>query len=377
VRYFFLSHAHTNDPHRLVADVFDDLSERIRLATGAGRNAVVGAVARCDNLTGAAGETVGRELARCNLLVPLYSPRYFASPECGRVISAFCQREPVATRGTPPILPLLWVPTRRSWPPVPALPVDVPNVERYSRHGLFDLMTSRGEADADFEYETVLDELARHIVATAEHVTLPIDLAIDPRYLPNAFARPASPPRVSIHVLAPDLGRLPLGRDPNQYGTTATHWSPYPEAPEGLGARVASMARHIDYRPSLAPVDDVELDVCGHDSQAGPAILLLDPWALEQAKWRDQLEEFDRQDRPWVTVLAAWNLDDPQTSRARRHLLDQLHATLRRRYHQRRPGLQLDVDIATSLLDVGGALPPALQESSQQFGRWRNQRREL
>ena len=96
-------------------------------------------------------------------------------------------------------------------------------------------------------------------------------------------------------------------------------------------------------------------------------------WALEVTKWRDQLEEFDRQDRPWITVMAAWNPDDPQTARNRRHLGDQLRSTLVRRYHQRRPGLQLDVDIAGSLLDVGRALPAVLQESAQRFGRWRNQ----
>jgi FxsC-like protein len=371
MRYFFLSHAHTHDGDGLVRDVFEDLSWRVREVAGADRHEAVGHVARCDRLTGPGGEAIGRELARAKLLVPLYSPRYFASPECGRVVSAIIRRDNVTGSGVVPIAPLLWIPPVRSWPPVPALPIEVPDVERYDGDGLLDVMLSRGAPDADRCYDAVLDTLARFIVERAASVTLPVDRTIDPASCPNAFTRAATAPRVSVHVLAPDLSRLPVGRERGQYGATSLHWTPYlGEAPEGLGSRVETMARHLGYQPTLAAADDIEEDVCGRDPPSGPAILLLDPWALEHAKWRDQLEAFDRQERPWVTVMAAWNLNDPQTGRTQQHLLHQLNATLERRFRRRRPGLHLDADVAASLQDVGRALPTVLQESTRRYLRW-------
>jgi FxsC-like protein len=373
MRYFFLSHSHqAQGSDRLVTEVFEDLCLRVRLATGSDRHEPVGFVSRCDHLRPPLGEAISRELARCKVLVPLYSPRYFASTECGQVVSAFCDRNARTTgAAAPPIVPLLWIPPNRSWPPVPVLPIEVADVERYDRDGLFEVMLSRGEAEADHCYDAVLDELARLVVDLAGSVALPVTESIDAQPFASAFARTAPPPRVSIHVLAPDLSRLPVGRDQDQYGATPLHWSPYrQEASEGLGSHIENAAQHLGYRPTLTSVDDVELDVYGRDPPSGPAILLIDPWALEQGKWRDQLQEFDRQDRPWVTVMAAWNRDDPQTARVRQHLFDQLNTTLDRRYRSRRPGLHLDADIAASLSDIARVLPSVLQESTRRYLRW-------
>jgi hypothetical protein len=68
--------------------------------------------------------------------------------------------------------------------------------------------------------------------------------------------------------------------------------------------------------------------------------------------------------------MAAWDPGDPQTASARDRLLDQLNAVLESRFRHRRPGLQLDADVAPTLRDLGRALPTVLQESTRRFLRW-------
>jgi FxsC-like protein len=180
---------------------------------------------------------------------------------------------------------------------------------------------------------------------------------------------------VSFHVLAPAVGRLPPGRNRNQYGESSLDWNPFVgEAPETLGLRMAEMARLLGYEPTLVALDDDEIELPGNDQPTGPAILLVDPWALEHPKWRDRLHDFDRQDSPWVSVLVAWDLDEAQTAGARHRLLEQLNTTLESRFRHRRPGLHLDANVTSGLRDLGRALPTVLQESTRRYLRWISER---
>jgi FxsC-like protein len=101
-------------------------------------------------------------------------------------------------------------------------------------------------------------------------------------------------------------------------------------------------------------------------------VLLIDPWVLDNPKWRDRLLEFDRSERTWVSVLVAWNTGDPQTDRNRQRLLDQLNNTLENRFRRRRPGLQLNAHVTASLEDVATALPAVLQEAMHRWLRGRS-----
>jgi FxsC-like protein len=373
-RFFFLSHAHAPDGDGLITELFEDICLRVRDATGLSDDEAVGFVARTDRLRGAALERTNRELARSRVLVPLYSPRYLTSPDCGRVVSAFVHlHAPSARNGPWPVAPLLWHPTLRPMPPEPVQPIDVPDADRYDDAGLFELMVSRPETEAYRSYDAVLDELTRRITASTRAAPPTNQRVIDVARFPSAFARSAPPPRVHIGVLAPDLGRLPTGRDRGQYGNDPLQWNPYvSDASEGLGSRMKLMAHQLGYRPTLSAVNDVELDLCSATAPTSPVILLLDPWALEVVAWRDQLVEFDRQDRPWITVMAAWNAEDPQTARDSGRLLKQLDATLESRFQRRRPGLRLDAKVAPTLQGFGRMLPTVLQEATRRYVRWIN-----
>jgi FxsC-like protein len=379
---FLLSHRHAPDTDGLVDELFEDLSARVREATGAERTEIVGHKQRSDRLPGppaalvrekdaAIAKRIATEVAVCTVLVPLYSPRYFKSPSCGRVVSAFVGKHPSPTT-EPLIAPVLWAPSVRSWPPVPAVPAEVNGADRYNRHGLLDVMMSRGDADARGCYDVVLDALTAQVVLLAGRASeSPPGPVGNINRQPNAFARPAAFPRVSIHVLAPVIGRMPAGRDRDQYGATSLDWNPFlDEETEGLGRRMETMAGDLGYRPVLTAMDDAILDLPGGGPPTGPAILLVDPWALDHPKWRDQLHEFDQLDRPWVSVMAAWDLNDQQTAHARHRLLRQLNSTLESRFQRRRPGLHLDAHVASTLANLGRTFPIVLQEATRRYLRW-------
>jgi FxsC-like protein len=380
--YFFLSYAPTprlagedpQGPDMLATEFFRDLCARVQRAAGLPPHTEVGHYGP-DLPPGERWQArVGQALGACRVFVPLYSPRYFDSPTCGRELSAFLRRTERGRPPEPPITPVVWVPTPVSWPDVPpplAAFGDADVEGRYSSDGLYGLMALRdtgGRRRPDGDYERVVGALSARIAHLAATSPLPQGLPVDLGTVPNPFARTVRRSRLGLRVLAPTTGRLPAGRDDAQYGPTPLAWNPYrDETPNGLIKHMVDIAKNLGYEPDVTAFDGAPDDLMGELPVGGPEVLLVDPWALDDPQWRDRLRDFDGADMPWVGVVAAWDIDDPQTWRAQERLLDQLHATLHRRFARRRPGLRLDAGVASTLDDFGRAVSTVIQEAATQF----------
>lgn len=235
--------------------------------------------------------------------------------------------------------------------------------DRYSASGLYGLMALR---DDDADYRTVLSALTDRIVhlATASPIPsgLPADLDTD--------RDPFGPTRSSLglYLLAPTTGRLPAGRDGSQYGETSLEWNPYlQETQNNIVKHMADIAANLGYSPVPSTFDHALDHMLRNDPVDGPAVLVVDPWALDNPDWRDDLRAFDGRDSPWVGVVVAWDLKDQQTLDEQQRLLNQLNDTLTHRFARRRIALRLDAGIASTLTDFGRTLSAIIQEAATQY----------
>jgi FxsC-like protein len=186
--------------------------------------------------------------------------------------------------------------------------------------------------------------------------------------MPNAFAPRAGLPRLRVYLLAPTRDRRPAQVEADRYGATSLDWNPYgAEASDGLRRHLERLAANLRYEPELLSFDEVADELVAPGSPPCPAVLVIDPWALDDPKWRDQLIEFDRLDNPWVGVVAAWNLDELHTAREQDRLRQQLSATLPHRFARRLPGARLDAGIASSLSELERALSRVAQDAAIRY----------
>ncbi|WP_405728006.1 TIR-like protein FxsC [Streptomyces sp. NBC_00028] len=340
--YFFLSYAHiplagsdASDPDLWVYRLFRDLCEHIRNLT-----AHPGAPGFMDRTIGPGqiwSDELADSLGGCRVFVPLYSPRYFISPWCGREWAAFhdrraCHRDPEG-RGTPSaIVPALWAPV-----PDRGLPDCVKEVQyahpelgdRYRTYGLYGLAKVHAFRR---DYQKAVLHLARRIVEVGESVAVEHGTPDGLSSARDAFAaRPAAGRRLRISVAAGTLDRLPEGRSTQYYGPTPLHWNPYHPASDRPVAQVAAgIAAGLDFRADVS-----EFDHTAPPADA-PEVLLLDRWMLRDPEHRTRLGEFDDSDAPPVGLVVPWNDDDPDGDEIEHELAADLGATLPRRVRQGR-----------------------------------------
>lgn len=219
---FFLSHARTPgsrmygpDPDRPVFQFFDDLSRAVACVMRV-PEATAGFVER----PRATLLESQRALATCQVFVPLYSPRYFTDPVCGRQWTAFRQRAGATYPGS--VVPVLWTP-RRAAVTLPLAVLDVPielgppephegsaaayEKERYEDGGLYRLLDLDEDEDV---YHRILGRLARRIAAAAGSFPAPPVHTSKVVAVADAFALPPPRPVLRLTVLAPQGDRLPL-----------------------------------------------------------------------------------------------------------------------------------------------------------------------
>lgn len=344
--YFFLSYAHMPrdrpdepDPDLWVHRLFRDLCEHIRNLT-----AHPGAPGFMDRSM-RAGQIWNDELADslggCRVFVPLYSPRYFISPWCGKEWAAFGERRvrhrAPAEQGTPSaIVPALWSPV-----PYRQLPDCVKEVQythpelgdRYRTFGLYGLAKLRSFRS---DYQKAVLRLAMRIVEVGESVVVErgaregLSAARDAFVAPPA-ASSSSGRRLRISVAAGCLERLPEGRSPHYYGPSPLDWNPYRPACERPLAQVAAgIAARLEFRADVGEFDPTAA------AADAPEVLLLDRWVLRDPEHCTRLGEFDSSDRPPTGLVVPWNDDDPDGDDAEHELAAQLDATLPRRVRQGR-----------------------------------------
>ncbi|MFD3501857.1 TIR-like protein FxsC [Streptomyces sp. NPDC058676] len=339
--YFFLSYAHTPswgegrfDPDHWVRVFYQDLCDNIMAMTSLPAGAAVGYMDRGMS----SGEDWSRELseslASCRVLVPLISPRYFASDLCGREWYAFLERiiqaqADGALGRTSPIVPVLWTHVDFEQLPesVRGFQIHHPSYgDRYADDGIYGLIKLRRLRD---EYEETVHRLARQIVSAAEEAPLPPGRPRPLTATPSAFKpRGDSPRRIHLTVAAPTRDSVPAFRDPRPYGESALDWNPYPsESTRPIAVLAEELTRALDYRVTVSTLDDEEGE--SDTDQGSPGILILDRWVLADEQRRDRLRLFDRQARPWQGAILPWSHADVQGHGEKgRRLSEQLEHTI-------------------------------------------------
>ncbi|MGX2993224.1 TIR-like protein FxsC [Streptomyces sp. JNUCC 64] len=372
--YFFLSYAHTPrftpgsaDPDLWIARVYQDLCWRIMALTDLPDGVAPGFMDRETRSGDDWSERISRALAECQVFVPVYSPRYFASPTCGREWTAFARR---TGPGTPerPIVPLLWVPVRDAALPPAARHVrhlDQEYGEEYAAEGLYALVKLSYLRGA---YERALSALARSIVRAARHAPPPTGPPVDYRLLPSAFDTSSGARRLRVVVAAPDRSGLPVRRSPDSYGGRGSDWNPYPgESDRPLGDVTAELAAALDYRVTQVPFEAAVKDLVGTGAPIVPTVLLIDRWALRDDRFRELLGQVDREAAPWVSVVIPWNPDDPDNGTPDAPGRAELVAVLPRVMQQGRAALRAAIHGVPTLEAFRALLPMVVQAAAQSY----------
>lgn len=342
---FFLSYARTPGPQGANADqpvfsFFEALGEQVARLTGvpAGQ---AGRVDRPDTYS----DGWLSKLTASSVFVPLYAPRYFTDPLCGRQWTAF--KRHVGPDYGRAVVPVLWIPHRQGTT-LPLTALDIPThlpreggdeewhaQDRYAESGLYQLMEV--EEDDQRTYRAILGRLARRIARVWEDTpTRPVSIErlTDRRGLVDAFAPQPSRPILRITVVAPTAGRLPPGRDATSYGPDIESWQPYRTARGTLTQQAFALARNLGFEPELIPFDKAYESIA-HCKFIAPSMLVVDAWILDDVRIAEQLRHIVRADRPWLAMMAVLAEDDPQTRRDETRLRSLLETTLSRHRHLR------------------------------------------
>jgi len=380
--YFFLSYAHSQwnggdnfpdlDPWE--KQLFEDLCHQVRSLIGAPFDAPVGFMGS-ESLTGPDWSAALRHaLATCRVFVPLYSPRYFELDQCGREWFAFARRlggrDAAASSA---IIPAIWAPVDLEFLPdaVRAIPCDDAGLQAYADLGFYGIMKlSRYRAD----YEKAVQHLAGRIVNAALRSTIGDGPVLDYSRLEGTFEAtgwemPGGRP-LRITIAAPTMGDLPKGRGGYYYGTAARDWAPYrPGAPLALAEYLSDLARALGYRPFVGDLQEHGAELLNGERPSAPELLIVDPWASRQDKFRELLKRLDAMDKPWVQVVVPWNRGDAESTTAEAELRAALEEALHRKLAQGRAASALAASGVPALEDLNRVLPVVITTAARQYHR--------
>jgi FxsC-like protein len=379
--YFFLSYARTpkrdptdrDDPDRWVYKLYKDLCAEILQMTDA-RPEEAGFMDRENQIGALWSPELTSALARCRVFVPLYSPRYFESDNCGREWFAFARREIThRARGrqmVDAIVPALWTKLPRDKLPYVAQSVQFDHKflgERYCTEGFYGIMKLHNYRT---DYQRAVHRLAERIITIGDESVPFAEEAVsypstrsDFDSLLSAFG-PASARRTAdgglqIAVLAHDTSTLPPGRTPEYYGATPHTWSPYrPDYPQPLADYARELAEKcLDCKPLVGAFDDDVTNWSSAERPVPPSLCLVDPWVSLSAKHQEQLSRLDQVEEPWVSVLVPWNSQDSETHEARADLRATLEQHLGRKLTSVPHRCRMAASGIPTLQDFGQILP--------------------
>ncbi|MFD7706179.1 TIR-like protein FxsC [Streptomyces sp. NPDC059785] len=322
--YFFLSYAHTpkhdsgdTDPDAWVKKLYDGLCQHILQMTDLPRGTKAGFLDQGMAVGTRWTDELSDNLARCKVFVPLYSPRYFISEQCGREWWAFSQRQinqrvRSATSWSSAIIPALWVPVEPVQMPQVAAELQFNHADfgrDYADEGFYGLTKLRYLQD---EYERAVYRLAQRIVRVAKETELDEGQVYkDYESLPSAFGSSVHPPEFYISVLACTRSSLPQGCKPHYYGDVPRDWNPYyPESAQPLGDHAADLVRAMDYKVKVGNFAYDADRILRPGPPESPGLLLLDRWVLGSSQGRDFMDRLTGDKRPWISVMMPPNNDD-------------------------------------------------------------------
>lgn len=330
--YFFLSYAHTpksdpkeRNPNLWVERFFRDLCAHVMQLT----SLPAGSAGFMDQqMQPGEGwqERLSEALAFCKVFVPLYSPRYFLSEQCGREWFAFSSRAAAQnlrnshnnSNPVTGIVPALWVPVPTRQLPQPAERLQFNHAtfgDEYADEGFYGLIKLNYLRD---QYERAVYQLAKRIVSVGQQIRLEAgDPHQDYAKVPPAFGPTGEPAReLEVSVLACSRSTLPTGRSPDCYGSEALDWNPYhPASSRPLADHTVDVLRSLDSTVHVH-LSDFEAEpqrLLDSDPPTGPGLLLLDRWALDARHRRDLMTQLCASPRPWISVMVPWSQADPQT----------------------------------------------------------------
>jgi FxsC-like protein len=177
VPYFFLSYARGTDDV-WVEKFYRDLCDELRRRSDVPAEESVGFIDTGIGVGIRWSAELEHALASCQVLLALYSPRYFLRENCGREWAYFRERlrryeEQTGLRANS-IIPVIWVPPRdaRDLPPV-AREINYRDEDlgaRYAAKGLYGIIRVNRFQD---DYHEFLGELARKIIDVAHRHPMP------------------------------------------------------------------------------------------------------------------------------------------------------------------------------------------------------------
>lgn len=370
--YFFLSYAHTprhddgsgRDPDRWVAKLYADLRDHIIAMTSV-HPSEAGFMDREIRSGAPWPRRLAVALARCRVFVPLYSPRYFQSEECGKEWLAFTRRmlhhRSAHEQEVNAIIPALWVPVSDSRLPEAARSIQYKYEalgQRYASEGFYGIIKlSHYRRD----YQRAAYELARLIVDVADAAGVAPGRPAEYHSLVSPFTDAASPgvKRMQITVGAPRAGELPPRRSPEYYGSTARDWNPYhPHCARPLAEHAADLVRYLGYQTTVTTLDGAS----GHGGETpSPGLFLVDAWLAATASGRARLRAFDAAAPAAVRPLVPWNTEDQQTAAG--------EGTLKPRLAQALPTMLAGGGVRgiASLEEFSDVVPPLIRKAEREF----------
>lgn len=325
--YFFLSYAHTpknhpkdRDPNIWVERFYRDLCAHVLQLTSLPAGVPAGFMDQQMQPGEGWQERLSEALASCRVFVPLYSPRYFLSEQCGRewfVFSTRAVHHQARSNGSSGsgIVPALWVPVPAKQLPQPAERLQFNHAtfgDDYADEGFYGLIKLRYLRD---QYERAVYLLAKRIVSVAEQTRISEG---DPRQdygaMPSAFGPPGPTREMEVSVLACSWSDLPEGRSPDCYGQRPRDWNPYhPKSSRPLADHAVDLVRNLDYRVRVGEFEAEAERLLAPGPPQAPGLLLLDRWALDAPHRRELVRRLCAEDRPWISVMIPWNREDAES----------------------------------------------------------------
>jgi FxsC-like protein len=315
--YFYLSHAPTSAsvPDHWLRIFYEQLTREVKrqarseMGTGFADMQVAG-----DDRDA----TVAVALNAARVLVPLYSPDYFAHP--AREEATFRQRLALADANPAVghIQPVLWEPLLtddRGLDPDMQRALELgAGYEDYARLGLRS-MCQLGQYQR--AYREIVRKLATRIVDVAENAILAPTAA---RPLVEIDQPVSTEPHFVIAVIAPFEAKMPVRRERSCYGNSAVLWRPFRNSHDlPIAQYTARVATSL-----MLPTRIVDF-AAGHAYlHTAPGVILIDPWMLAHpdgpALLRAAMNSLRLQ---WVTVMIVVDRNDPQYAARGMALADQ------------------------------------------------------
>ncbi|MEJ8633614.1 MULTISPECIES: TIR-like protein FxsC [Streptomyces] len=326
--YFFLSYAHTpknhpkdKDPNVWVERFYRDLCAHVMQLTSLPAGVPAGFLDQQMQPGEGWQERLSQALASCRVFVPLYSPRYFRSEQCGREWFVFSTRaahhqaRSNGASGSGGIVPALWVPIPPTELPQPAERLQFNHAafgDDYADEGFYGLIKLRYLRD---QYERAVYRLAKRIVSVAEETCIAEgDPHQDYGGMPSAFGPPGPARAMEISILACSWSDLPAGRGRECYGPSPRDWNPYhPTTARPLADHAVDVVRNLDYRVRVGEFEAEAERLLAPGPPHSPGLLILDRWALDDPHRRELMRRLGAADRPWISVMVPWNREDPES----------------------------------------------------------------